>query len=110
MHALDKNTGEILWQSIGDASFAPTSAIPGVVFVGSVGGFLRAFDAATGAMLTGVPVGFAVASAPVVVDGIVIVGAGIGERTGNPQDPAEISSRIPQNITALCVPGTHYCP
>jgi polyvinyl alcohol dehydrogenase (cytochrome) len=110
VHALDKNTGEILWQSKGDASFSPTSAIPGVVFVGSVGGFLRAFDAATGAMLTGVPVGFAVASAPIVVDGIVIVGAGIGERTGNPQDPAEISSRIPQNITALCVPGTHYCP
>jgi outer membrane protein assembly factor BamB len=124
VHALDKNTGEVVWQNTleqdADASFAPTSAIPGIVFVGSVPssppplgvqpiGFLRAYDAATGEKLTSFPVGFAVASAPAVVDGIVIVGAGVGERTGNLADPAEIVSRIPQNVTALCVPGPPHC-
>ena len=123
VHALDMNTGGVVWQNTleqdADASFAPTSAIPGIVFVGSVPsspplgvqpiGFLRAYDAATGEKLTSFPVGFAVASAPAVVDGIVIVGAGVGERTSNPADPAEIVSRIPQNVTALCVPGTPHC-
>ncbi len=124
VHALDKNTGEVVWQNTleqdADASFAPTSAIPGIVFVGSVLssppplgvqpiGFLRAYDAATGEKLTSFPVGFAVASAPAIVDGIVIVGAGVGERTGDLADPAEIVSRIPQNVTALCVPGTPHC-
>jgi hypothetical protein len=43
------------------------------------------------------------------VDGIVIVGAGVGERTGDSSDPSDIASRIPQNVTALCVPGTPHC-
>ena len=47
VHALDADTGAIVWQNTtepnADASFAPTSAIPGVVFAGKdVGGALRA--------------------------------------------------------------------
>jgi outer membrane protein assembly factor BamB len=51
VHALNMNTGDILWQRDFDlGSFAPTSAIPGVVFTGSAGGgTLSAFDADTGA-------------------------------------------------------------
>jgi outer membrane protein assembly factor BamB len=114
VHALDKNTGEVLWQNTleesADASFAPTSAIPGVVFVGSaLDGLLRAYEAATGKKLASIPVGFSLASAPAIVDGIVIVGAGVGERTGDSSDPSDIASRIPQNVTALCVPGTPHC-
>jgi hypothetical protein len=110
VHALDMQTGEVRWQNTAeapaDASFAPTSAIPGVVFVGSVlNGFVRAYDAATGEQLASFPVGFAVASAPAVVHGCVIVGAGIGTRSDNPQDPGTITSRIPQNVTALCLPA-----
>jgi outer membrane protein assembly factor BamB len=113
VHALDKNTGAIPWQNTlevnADASFAPTSATPEVVFAGSiVDGALRAYDAATGVKLASVRLGFAVASAPAIVDGIVVVGAGVGVR-GMPGSPEDLASRIPQNITALCIPGTWSC-
>ena len=95
----------------GDASFAPTSAVPGVVFAGSViGGFVRVYDAATGQKLASVLVGSAVASAGVVTDGILVVGAGVGERRENRQAPSDIASRVAENVTALCVPGTPHCP
>ncbi len=114
VHALDADTGAVLWQNTAepaaDATFSPTSAIPGVVFTGTVlGGFLRSYDAATGEKLGSIGVGVAVASAPVVIDGLVMVGAGIGTRGPNPESPADISSRVPQNLTALCVPGTAAC-
>ena len=102
----------MLWQNTqeenADPSFAPTSAIPGVVFVGSLlDGILRAYDAVTGEKLASIRVGFSLASAPAIVDGIVILGAGLGERTGNPMDQGEVTSRLPQNVTALWVPW--YC-
>jgi outer membrane protein assembly factor BamB len=114
VHALDAGTGAILWQNTAeptaDASFAPTSAIPGVVFVGSAtSGTLRSHDAATGARLGGIGVGFALAAAPAIADGTVLVGAGTGARSSNPSSPGEIASRTPQNVTALCVPGTAAC-
>ncbi len=115
MHALDAGTGAIVWQNTAepnaDATFAPTSAIPGVVFTGTVvGGNLRAYSSsATGALLASIPVGFSLASAPVVQDGLLIVGAGVGTRTGDPTDPSEIASRTASNVTALCVPGTPAC-
>jgi polyvinyl alcohol dehydrogenase (cytochrome) len=116
VHALDADTGAIVWENTmepnADASFAPTSAIPGVVFVGKdLGATLRAYDSATGALLTSVtlPVGFTLASAPAVVDGTAILGAGSGERTGDPTDVSEIASHAPQNVTALCVAGTPGC-
>ena len=116
VHALDADTGAIVWQNTAepnaDASFAPTSAIPGVVFVGSnLGAILRAYDAASGAKLASValPDGFTLASAPAVVDGTVILGAGSGERSDDPTDLGEIFSHTPQNVTALCVAGTRGC-
>jgi hypothetical protein len=38
----------------------------------------------------------------------VVVGAGVGVR-GMPGSPGDLASRIPQNITALCIPGTWLC-
>jgi outer membrane protein assembly factor BamB len=113
VHALDANTGAIIWENTteynADASYAPTSAIPGVVFTGSVvGGFLRAYDSETGARLRRIAIGFSASSAPAVVDGIAIVGAGVGER-GDPDDIQDIVSRFPADVTALCVPGTPAC-
>ena len=112
VHALDADTGAIVWENTAepnaDASFAPTSAIPGVVFVGkAVGGTLRAYDASTGSNLASVavPMGFTLASAPAVVDGTVILGAGAGERSRDPTDEANVAAHIPQNVTALCAPG-----
>jgi polyvinyl alcohol dehydrogenase (cytochrome) len=115
VHALDADTGAIVWQNTAepdaDASFAPTSAIPGVVFVGKdVGGVLRAYDAATGTKLASFSVGVTLAAAPAVLGGVVIVGSGSGARGPDPTDPAEIESTLPVDITAFCVPGTHGCP
>jgi hypothetical protein len=93
-----------------DASFAPTSAIPGVVFVGKdLGGALRAYDARTGAKLASVTVGFTLASAPAVVDGTAILGAGSGERTRDPTDQSNVAAHIPQSVTALCASGVPGC-
>jgi outer membrane protein assembly factor BamB len=114
MHALDAGTGTILWQNTAemnaDATFSPTSGIPGVVFTGSIlGGNLRSYDTGTGVKLASNNLGFAAASAPAVLDGTLLAGAGIGTRTGNPSDPEEITSRFAENLTALCVPGTLAC-
>jgi hypothetical protein len=114
VHALDARTGAILWQNDletnADATFAPTSAIPEVVLTGSIlSGNLRFYDTADGTKLGSIDVGSSLAAAPAIVDGLVLVGAGIGTRNGNPSDPSEITSRIPENLTALCVPGTAAC-
>ncbi len=114
VHALEADTGAIVWENTAepnaDASYAPTSAIPGVVFVGKdLGGALRAYDARTGTLLASVPVGFTLASAPAVVDGTVILGGGAGERTGDPFDPANAAAHVPQPVTALCAAGTPGC-
>lgn len=114
VHALDLNTGAIVWQNTSettaDASFAPTSAIPSVVFIGgATTGALRSYDAVTGARLGTVPLTFVLASAPAVVDGHVLVGGGVGEQGDDPSEPADIVSRIAQKLTALCVPGTPAC-
>jgi outer membrane protein assembly factor BamB/mono/diheme cytochrome c family protein len=114
VHALNMHTGAILWQNTAepnaDASYAPTSAIPGAVFAGSViGGKLRSYDPDTGVKLGSVDVGFALAAGPAVVDGTVLVGGGIGERGPNPNSPSVIVSWLPHDLTALCVPGTPAC-
>lgn len=110
VHALDAGSGAVLWQNTGevnaDATFAPTSAAPGIVFAGSVtSGKLRSYDATNGEMLGSISVGFALPSAPAIIDGLVVVGAGIGARS----DPPDLTSNIPQPVTALCVPGTPAC-
>jgi polyvinyl alcohol dehydrogenase (cytochrome) len=114
VHALDLETGAVVWENTAetnaDASFAPTSAVPGVVFVGGArAGNLRFYDAGTGAKLGSKPIAFALASAPTVVDGYVLIGGGVGTQSGNPNDPSDIVSRIPQSLTALCVPGSPAC-
>lgn len=114
VHALDADTGAIVWQNdddpTADASFAPTSAIPGVVFIGGVlGSGLRFFDATTGRLLGSNTAAPLLASAPAVVDGHVLFGGGSGQRSANPNDLADIQSRVPTPLTALCVPGTPAC-
>jgi hypothetical protein len=56
-----------------------------------------------------VPVGVALAAAPAVSDGTLLVGGGIGQRTGNPAGSSDQSASIPHDLTALCVPGTPDC-
>ena len=114
VHALDLDTGAIVWENTAepnaDASFAPTSAIPGLVFVGKdVGGNVRVYDAATGKLLTSVGVSFTLASGAAVVDGLVMVGGGSGQRSDDPTDQANAASKTPVSVTALCVAGTRGC-
>jgi outer membrane protein assembly factor BamB len=121
MHALDMDTGAILWDNgtatglPNDASYAPTSAIPGVAFTGTVfAPQLRAWNAETGALeyaqvISDVLLANAIASPAVVVDGTLLVGNGIGTRTGDPHDVEDGVSREPRSLIALCVPGTRGC-
>jgi outer membrane protein assembly factor BamB len=123
MHALDMDSGAVVWDNgttgpFSDASYAPTSAIPGVVFTGSVlSPTLRAWDASTGELLYEQPVNppdqlgvsNAVVSGATVVDGTLLVGTGIGVRSGNPADIGDVISRQPRALVALCVPGTTGC-
>src|SRR2546430_7100806 len=106
VHALDLDTGAIVWENTAepnaDASFASTSAIPGLVFVGKdVGGAVRVYDAATGTLLTSVGVSFTLASAPAIVDGLVILGGGPGQPSRDPTDAAEPAPKDPRKGTAL---------
>ncbi|MGI9591932.1 MAG: PQQ-binding-like beta-propeller repeat protein, partial [Myxococcota bacterium] len=117
VHALDADTGAIVWDNSAEAHslarFAPTSAIPEVVFSGAVpGALLRPYSTVgdAGTPLASFNLGnAALASAPAVVDGIILVGAGIGTRTESGDTPSDITAAIPSPLTALCVPGTLGC-
>lgn len=109
--SLDTTTGSVAW-SVPEAiaSFAPTSAVPGVTFMGSIGGTIFGFDTATGAELVRLGVGGPASSPAVVVDGRLFVGAGTGARGGSPAAIAFQTSLIPNVISAFCVAGSPGCP
>jgi polyvinyl alcohol dehydrogenase (cytochrome) len=103
--------GGVLWSNPdAQPSYAPTSAIPGVAFMGSIAGTVTAYDSDTGRELVRLAVGGPVASPPAIVDGRVYVGAGIGERGGNPSRVEYQTSLIPSPISAFCIAGTEGCP
>jgi cysteine-rich repeat protein len=115
VHALHMDTGAIAWNNAADttanSSFGPVSAIPGVMFAGQVpGAILRSFDSQTGAPLGNYDLGnSALASGPAVVDGMLLVGNGIGTRTSTGSGPSDLTAIIPSPLIALCVPGTPTC-
>lgn len=117
MHALNMDTGEVMWNNASNtsalASFAATSAIPGVAFAGRVpGAFLRGFDTQDddGTQILNYNLdNAALASAPIVIDGVLLVGSGIGTRTQTGSGPSDISAGTPSPLTALCIPGTPRC-
>jgi outer membrane protein assembly factor BamB len=117
VHALNLDDGTIAWQNtaegpLADSSFAPTSGIPGFIFVGSVRppGKLRVYDSATGTKVLERQSGFSVASAATVVDGTLIIGDGVGERNDNPTSPSNVTSMAPSVIVAFCAIATEGCP
>ena len=121
VHALNLDSGAVIWQNTGatglagDASFGPTSAVPGVVIVGSVvTPHLRMYDATNGALLLDRNIGepgtlSGIASGAAVVDGTVVVGGGIGTRTSGGSSPGDFTANTPSALVALCVPGTPDC-
>jgi polyvinyl alcohol dehydrogenase (cytochrome) len=109
LHALDLNTGAIVWSAkaspcptdktdCSPAQSAAVTAIPGVVFSGSVDGHLRAYSTTTGGVLWDTPTaqefdtvrgkkargGSMDAAGPAVVDGMVFVNSGYGQWGGMP--------------------------
>jgi len=120
MHALDMDTGAVVWNNgnaggiQNDASYAPTTASPGLAFTGSVfAPQLRAWNTETGqrryaGMISDVLLTNAIASAASIVDGTIVVGSGIGQRDPHDID-ADLVSRQPRAVVALCVPGTRGC-
>src|SRR5262249_4594139 len=81
--ALDNATGQIIWQTNRttnltdfDSAFGPVSVSDGVVYGGTLSGYMLAFDAATGSVLWSFQSGGAVAGGPAIVDGVVYWGSG----------------------------------
>jgi outer membrane protein assembly factor BamB len=116
VHALDMDSGALVWNNGGEAepqaSFGPTSAVPGLAFFGHVPvAVLRAHETAgdSGARLADLFLDFyGLASGPVVVQGTLLVGNGIGVRSDTGSGPPVVSL-VPSPLTAFCVPGELDC-
>jgi outer membrane protein assembly factor BamB len=111
-HALDMDSGAVLWQQNSNpASFSATTAVPGVTFTGTaLGAVLRARDADNGNALDNFALDNAGMGAPtVVLDGMVLVGEGIGSRTATGSQASDLVANLPAAMNALCVPGTSGC-
>jgi outer membrane protein assembly factor BamB len=120
VHALDLDTGEVLWDNLDDVAgtshnFGPVGATSQLVIVGTYDfPVLRFYDAASGELLLEHPVGDqfifgGMASGPVTVDGTLLVGHGIGALTG-PDDASTVTANADSSLVALCVPGSKGCP
>lgn len=108
---LDASTGEVLWAAPESLpSYAPTSAIPGIAMMGSIGGAIFLYDGETGEELNRLSVGGPASSPAVVLDGVLYVGSGTGARGGSPAAIAFLTSLIPSPVSAFCVAGREGCP
>jgi len=105
--------GEILWSNAAaDPSYAAASAIPGVVFMGSLFSMrMYAYDSDSGERLfVSRFLGGPLASSAAVVDGEVFIGTGVGQRSTNPDSLAHIQSLVPSDVTAFCLADACDCP
>lgn len=92
--ALDGVTGKIIWQTKnpdGKANFGPISVTGTgdnrLVFAGSAGNFIRAYDAKDGKILWEFDTGGAVGGGPTIVDGVLYIGSGYQQlRIGKPNN------------------------
>lgn len=75
-HALDGESGEVLWQGAQAPSYAASAVSGGVVFHGALDDVLRARDARTGAVLWSAPLAGPISSGPAITGDTVVVGSG----------------------------------
>lgn len=109
-HGLVADTGEVRWgDRSAPPSYAATTATPDLVFMGSLffGVYIR--DAATGEVLRTLPPFAPVASAVAALDGEIFYGSGIGDRS-TPGSDAYLSSLVPSDVSAWCLPDDLECP
>ena len=103
--------GTVLWSNRpAPPSYAPTTAVPTVAFMGSVFGGLLARDADSGDQLRMFPPNGPMAAPATVLDGELFFGSGIGERGGNPNRDAYKTSVAPSLVSAYCLPDAADCP
>jgi polyvinyl alcohol dehydrogenase (cytochrome) len=80
--ALDAVTGRLIWQTADPTSGAidpgSVSIANGLVYAGSLSGFMYALDAVTGKILWGFDSGGSVVDGPSIVDGVLYWGSGYG--------------------------------
>jgi polyvinyl alcohol dehydrogenase (cytochrome) len=81
--ALDGVTGKILWQTMnpdGKANFGPVSVTGTgdnrLVFAGSAGNFIRAYESKSGKILWEFDTGGGVGGGPTIADGVLYIGSG----------------------------------
>ena len=76
--AVDAQTGALRWSAFGGGTHGSLAAANGVLYAGTVGGNLFAYDALTGDVLWSYSIGSAIESSPVIVNGMLFVGADDG--------------------------------
>jgi polyvinyl alcohol dehydrogenase (cytochrome) len=86
--ALDVKTGNLLWQiadpTSGTADIGAASVANGVVYVGSLSGFMYALNAKTGTILWSFNSGGSVIDGPSIVNGVVYWGSGYSRHSSTP--------------------------
>jgi outer membrane protein assembly factor BamB len=111
--ALRANDGAKRWSRSAPPSYAPTTAISGVVFMGGVFGTMVGRNAEDGSTLKNFALGgpvSSISSGATVVGGEIFVGQGTGARGTDPKDTAYLASLLPSYVNALCLPDVPDCP
>ena len=107
--ALRADDGEVLWSEDAAPFYGPTSAVPGVVFMGGVDNRLRGFDADTGEILVSLRLGELAFSQAVIVDGEVFVGSGFGAQSATSIEEAAERGLRRAGVWAFCIAGAPGC-
>jgi polyvinyl alcohol dehydrogenase (cytochrome) len=95
MHAFVSGTGQLAWQGVQSQSFGPTTVAGGMTFVGTgITRQLQIRDAATGNLLSAIPLQAPSDSGATVVRNAVIVGLGSSEQGY----PAGIAAYTPSGV------------
>ncbi|HWW53825.1 MAG TPA: PQQ-binding-like beta-propeller repeat protein, partial [Acidimicrobiales bacterium] len=79
MQAFSGVDGAGAWSAAQTYTYGATTAANGVVYVGALDGFLRAFDAVSGRLLWIFPVAAPISSGAAIGAGTVVIGAGTSE-------------------------------
>ena len=75
-HAIEAETGAVMWRGAQAPSYAASAAVNRVVFSPALDGVIRAYDAQTGRVLWAAPLAGASSSGPAIVGDSVYVGSG----------------------------------
>ncbi|HEX6392554.1 MAG TPA: PQQ-binding-like beta-propeller repeat protein [Acidimicrobiales bacterium] len=98
LQAFSGSSGSHAWSGLQPYTYAATSIANGVVYTGSIDGFFRALDAATGRVLWAFPLGAPVSSGAAIAGATVVIGAGTSESDVE----FKACAQTPAALTQLC--------